>query len=172
LLVETATDLGSTVTLLLLLTLVWALPTHYAARLLVATDERFARRIDDGHKIFLHWLQTWSPRVLGALTFVAMIGAAFRSRDNVPTVSISEGVKSDLLHLAILLIAAMVLFWVYAVVRQRWIAKLSIVQKMEELADRMLSPFGRLLQPFSLTASSGRGAGHDGSLGPLLLILL
>src|SRR2546430_222647 len=59
LLVETATDLGSTVTLLLLLTLVWALPTHYAARLLVATDERFARRIDDGHKIFLHWLQTW-----------------------------------------------------------------------------------------------------------------
>src|SRR5215510_1192124 len=57
LLVETATDPGSIFSLLLLLMLVWALPTHYAARVLLATDERFARRIDDGHKIFLHWLQ-------------------------------------------------------------------------------------------------------------------
>ena len=178
LLVETATDPGSIVTLLLLLAVVWALPTHYAARVLLATDERFARRIHDGHKIFLHWLQRWSPRVLGALTFVAMIGAAFRSRANVPGVSLpdyfpdySPEIKSHLLTLTLLLFAAMVLFWVYAVVRQRWIAKLSIVEKMEQLAERMLSPFGRLLQPFSLCGSSGHG-GHDSSLGPLLLILL
>src|SRR5262249_53522155 len=90
LLVETATDPGSIVTLLLLLMLVWALPTHYAARLLLATDERFARRMDDGHKICLHWLQRWSPRLLGALTIVAMFGAVFRSRANVPGVSIQD----------------------------------------------------------------------------------
>jgi patatin-like phospholipase len=172
LLVETATNLGSMVTLLLLLTLVWALPTHYAARLLLATDERFAQRIDDGHRIFLHWLQKWSPRALGALTFVAMIGAAFRSRANVPGVSIASEVRLNLLVLAVLLVAAMVLFLVYAHVRQARIAKLSIVLRMERLADWLLSPFDRFFEPFFLNARSGRAVGHDGSLGPFLLILL
>jgi hypothetical protein len=172
LLVEAATDPASVITLVLLLILVWAMPTHYAARLLLETDERFVQQVAAGGA-FRKWLQKWAPRILGALTILAMIGAAFRSRFNVPGVSNPEytaGVRTNLLILASLLVVALIPFWVYTLVRRGWIARLSMVQGMERLAHRLLSPFDRLLQPLAL--SSARTEGHDGWLGPVLLLLL
>jgi hypothetical protein len=74
----------------LLLMFVWAMPTHYAARLLLDTDERYRRHVAQRRTTFIKDLRKWTPRVLGALTFGAMIGAAIRSQWNLPSVSIDD----------------------------------------------------------------------------------
>ena len=71
-----------------LMVVVWAMPTHYAARLLLDTDERFRqllaaqRESDQAH--FLEVTARWVPRVLGLVTFVAVVIAIWRSHLNLP----------------------------------------------------------------------------------------
>jgi hypothetical protein len=124
LLVEPASDgLGPALLLSLGVLFAWAMPTHYAARLLVTTDARYLRRMGteqcrfgecrfgkfDLHKYvsspccFRNWLVRWSPRTLAALIFLVLIGAAFRARSNVPDVNddtIAGGVRERLFWLA------------------------------------------------------------------------
>src|SRR5262249_57138071 len=60
--VELSDSLGRTTVFFLTLTLVWALPTHYVARLLLDTDERYAVRIAARgvRARFLLHLQRWT----------------------------------------------------------------------------------------------------------------
>jgi hypothetical protein len=58
---------------LALLFFVWASTTHYAARLLLDTDARFRAYANSRQAPFLDWLETWIPRLLGSLTFVAVV---------------------------------------------------------------------------------------------------
>src|SRR5215471_11257319 len=45
---------------------VWAIPTHYAARLLVESDDRYLDRVESSHSCFTNFLSNWTPRFLGA----------------------------------------------------------------------------------------------------------
>ena len=73
---------------LLLLVLVWAMPTHYAARLLLDTDARFQQAIAAqralGRARWIEFTRRWVPRVLGLLTFAAVLIAIWRSHVNLP----------------------------------------------------------------------------------------
>src|ERR1043165_4102613 len=62
-------------TLLFLLAtfLVWAVPTHYASRLLVTTDARYLQCVNNRPHSWIGRLQTWMPRALGWLAFLAML---------------------------------------------------------------------------------------------------
>ena len=66
---------------------VWAMPTHYAARLLLDTDERFRRLVatqqEPEHAHFLEVAARWVPRVLGLLTFVAVLIGRASCRERV-----------------------------------------------------------------------------------------
>jgi len=67
--------------LVLVLTLLWALPTHYAARMLVNSDPRAPA---NGSPC-LRGAAICLPRLLGLLTFLAVEVAIWRSYKNIPT---------------------------------------------------------------------------------------
>ena len=58
-----------------LVTFVWAMPTEYAAAILLETDERYCGAIERPRYQFRQWLRTWMPAILGALVFVCMLGS-------------------------------------------------------------------------------------------------
>src|SRR5262249_14147085 len=62
---------------------VWAMPTHYTARLLLDTDARFQQLLATQRELKaaggIEAMQRWVPRVLGLLTFVAVGIAIGRS---------------------------------------------------------------------------------------------
>src|SRR5262249_1892069 len=65
---------------LLVLIGVWAMPIHYAARLLVDTDRRLQKSLSAPPSSEFECLEgssVWVPRVLGFLTFVAVLIAIF-----------------------------------------------------------------------------------------------
>src|SRR5882757_5666792 len=110
------------VPLLLTVFFVWALPTHYSARLLVETDARYLQRIRRRKSCFIGWLRTWSPRLLGLLPFAAMLIGVWRAWANVPAVGdadMTKDIKDALALLGILLAASGVLFCVYVGKRRR-----------------------------------------------------
>ena len=103
----------------LVLTLVWALPTHYAARLLLSTDPRAPAL--NGARCFrraaLH-----VPRLLGFLTFLAVELAIWRSYANLPTLDESNVIRDAekaLIVIAVLVAAAAVAYWVWVLLRPR-----------------------------------------------------
>jgi hypothetical protein len=93
----------------------WALPTHYAARMLVDTDPQApgprATRC-------LKWSAIGLPRLLGFLTFVIVEFAIWRSSANMPTLEqpeVGQGVRHALIVLAVLVAAGAVLYliWIF-----------------------------------------------------------
>ncbi|MGB6418596.1 MAG: hypothetical protein WBF50_18620, partial [Pseudolabrys sp.] len=59
---------------------VWASTTHYTARLLLDTDERFRARVAERNTDFIKGWEILLPRLLGALAFVAVFLSAERSQ--------------------------------------------------------------------------------------------
>lgn len=154
---------------LLLILFVWAMPTHYSARLLVRTDERFVARLAERGTAFLPFLQKWTPRALGAFTFVIMLGGALRAWRNLPLIADTDLVTkigANLILVSALLAVVGVVFWLYAVYRER-IADTAAIGSMERLAGVAMRPLRRLLP-----AISRRGGGAGSHLGPLLLVLM
>lgn len=112
------TDLADTwlrmVLFVFVLTLLWALPTHYAARMLVNSDSRLpvnATPCLEGAAVYL-------PRLLGLLTFVAVEVSILRSYMNIPTLDeqdVVQRVEHALLALAVLVAlgAGAYLAWIY-----------------------------------------------------------
>src|SRR5260370_12132077 len=72
---------------MVLLFFVWASTTHYAARLLLDTDARFRAYADSRQSPFLNRLETWTPRLLGILTFLAVLLSPQRSIPNPPVIA-------------------------------------------------------------------------------------
>lgn len=80
----------------------WAMPVHYAGRLLLETDSRVTQgrqerdravaptappdgmTAADAGDAFTHGLLRWAPRVLGALPFIAMACGALAAIGNLP----------------------------------------------------------------------------------------
>jgi hypothetical protein len=163
-------------TLLFLLSVffVWAMPTHYAARLLVNTDRRYLVRVRRRGG-FIAGLQQWTPRILGTLPFAAMLVGVARSWNNVPRVepfSLTEEARSSLVLLALYLLAAAVLFWWYLLTR-RGLRRLAIVTTLELWARRLIDPLAARLPRALALGRHAPGLSKPGSdLGPLYLALM
>jgi hypothetical protein len=106
---------------LLLLFFVWAMPTHYAARLLLDTDVRFQNRLHArGKQSVVAFVARWTPRALGLLTFVAVLIAIRRSDHNLPDFKdplTMATVEETLGWLEILVIASASAFFAYTIWR-------------------------------------------------------
>jgi predicted acylesterase/phospholipase RssA len=193
LLVEPVTDgIVSPLLLGLGVLFAWAIPTHYAARLLVTTDARYGRRMGAGQCrlgkckfralymrkylyspcCFRSWLVTWSPRLLGVLIFAVLIGAALKARFNIPDLKderISERVRGGLILLATAFAVLMAVFLTYAVERQK-LATWSGIAAAERFARAVWNKVPAWLRtPFSLNPAKAEAAS---ALGPLLLLVL
>jgi hypothetical protein len=103
----------------LVLMAAWALPTHYAARMLVDTDPRapgpLATRCLKLSTIGL-------PRLLGFLTFLIVEFAIWRSYANMPTLEqgeVEQGVEHALMALALLVAAGAILYLMWVFYRPR-----------------------------------------------------
>lgn len=112
------TDLSDTwlrmLLFVLVLTVLWALPTHYAARLLVNSDTR----LPANGTPCLKCAGVYLPRLLGLLTFVAVEVSVLRSYMNIPTLEekdVVQRVEHGLLMLAVLVAfgAGAYLAWIY-----------------------------------------------------------
>jgi predicted acylesterase/phospholipase RssA len=155
----------------------WAMPTHYAARLLVNTDARYGRRMGTSQRSvgkcgFRSCVVTWFPRLLAVSIFATLIGAAFKARLNIPDLKdqqISEDVRGRLVWLATAFGVLMAVFLVYAVGREKLAAWRPIVA-VEAFAHAAWNRVpDRLRMPFSLNPSKAAAAS---ALGPFLLLVL
>lgn len=120
---------------------VWAMPTHYAARLLLDTDTRLRRRLATEKELkqkrragqaltaeelkqaaCLESSAVWVPRLLGLLTFVAVLIAILRSHLNLPDLEQKEviaAVNRALIEVALLVVVGAAAFLYYVVNRPR-----------------------------------------------------
>jgi uncharacterized membrane protein len=137
---------------LFFLVFVWALPTHYAARLLLDTDARLQTLI--AAQQALGWArcvetsQRWVPRVLGLLTFVGVLIAIRRSHLNLPVLTqkeVTDAVDAALWKLAVLVIVAAAGFFAYTIKRPRD-ANVLVLRPLKAINQR-LAPFWQYISP-------------------------
>jgi hypothetical protein len=122
------------ISFLFVLVAAWAMPTHYAARLLVDTEVRLQNLLDEERELkqTKHALtrralcvessSIFVPRALGLLTFVAVLIAIFRSYLNMPTLTqpeVTSAARWALVEMAVLVTAGALGFIVYARNRPR-----------------------------------------------------
>jgi hypothetical protein len=150
---------------MVLLFFVWASTTHYAARLLLDTDARFRAHAALRASPFLSRQEVLIPRLLGSLTFVAVLLSAERSIRNLPVIDdpgLVPFISMRLRWLELTIAVVLALFIVY--VRGRTaVATSAVVSRLESktmFVTRMLRRIGLITPP---------GASN---LGPLLLILV
>jgi hypothetical protein len=122
---------------------VWAVPTHYAARLLIDTDARLQKSLATAGatKRFgcLRSSSLWVPRILGLLTFVAVLIAILRSYLNLPNLDQKEVIAAvglSLIEMALLVIAGAVGFVFYLIYRPRHI-DLPVVRAIKRHNSRL-----------------------------------
>jgi hypothetical protein len=148
---------------LALLFFVWASTTHYAARLLLDVDARFRAYANARQSPFLNWLETWIPRLLGSLTFVAVLLSAQRSIANLPVIDDPGLVPFIAMRLHLLqlsVVIALVLFIIYVSGRNA-VANSDVVRRLDAKATFV----ARIPQWAGLKIPPG-----SSNLGPLLLI--
>jgi hypothetical protein len=159
---------GLTIFFLLVLIGVWAMPTHYAARMLVDTDERLGDLLAaEGHlkqkkrqseqlsdeerrkPLCLEGSVVHVPRLLGELTFVAVLFAILRSYQNLPSLDPSEGVttavKDALIEMAVLIVLCAIAFVIYVRNRPKN-ADVPILRWLKHLNKKMAC-FWRAISP-------------------------
>lgn len=168
---------------LLVLFLVWAMPTHYAARLLVDSDrgmkgalaaERNLKQRAPKQKhnaVCLECSAVWVPRILGLLTFVAVLIAIWRSRSNMPTLIQSEvtaPVHWALFEMALLVIASAIGFVVYVIKRPRS-ADVPVLRTIKRLNSKV-SRFWNYVSPGRDPSAVDEEQARD--VGRLLLLII
>ena len=150
---------------MVLLFFVWASTTHYAARLLLDTDARFRAHAALRTSPFLNRQEVLIPRLLGSLTFVAVLLSVERSIWNLPVIDDPE---HGALHLDATSLAPVDRRGRVGVVCRLYTGRIAVatsgvVSRLEArtmFVTRMLRRIGLITPP---------GAGD---LGPLLLILV
>jgi hypothetical protein len=169
----------------------WAMPTHYAARLLLDTDERFNKLLSTEQQarqkrtegapltadeskcaLCLKASAAWVPRLLGLLTFVAALIAIWRSHLNLPDLDQKEVIASvnlALSEVALLVVAGGAGFLLYTVKRPRN-ADLRILSPLK-LLNRVLAPLWRRFSP-GLADPSGSDEEASRDVGRLLLLAI
>ena len=160
---------------LLALIFIWAMPTHYAARLLLDTDRRFRLslvRTPDGNERCSQVSALWVPRVLGLLTFLAVLIAIGRSSINVPELHDTgsyTAVYKALVEVAVLVVAGAGAFFGYVLWRPRRVG-LPILRLLKPV-NRILAPLWRNISP-GLEADRGSDDEINRDVGRLLLVAL
>ena len=164
---------GRMVQFVLLLTVIWAATTHYAARLLLDTDSRFRAYAEAHGSPFLTWAETWIPRALGLAPYAIVLYASGRSVWNLPEIEdagMISGIKRTLYIFDALVVVAGAVFLVYVV--RRKLIKADFVERIEEKVGFV----NRVLQWFGLGGDgriSTRGEYRiQPGLGPLVLIIV
>lgn len=160
---------------LAVLIFVWAMPTHYAARLLIDTDARFQFslvRTRDGSECRSQVSALWVPRVLGMLTFVAVLVAIGRSWVNIPTLhdpTATRAVYIALVEMAVLVVAGGLAFFAYMLWRPRG-AEIPVLALLKSI-NRALAPLWRRISPGFQDEQDSDDEISRG-VGRLLLVLL
>jgi hypothetical protein len=155
------------------LVLGWTIPTHYASRLLLNTDERFQQLLggpqERNQARLLKVMTRWIPRLLGLATFVAVLIAIWRSYENLPILdeaSVIDAVSRSLLELAGLVLLAALGFVVYVIARNRD-ADVALLRDLKRVNER-LALLWRAISP-GIPDSAGSEQEADHNLGRLLL---
>jgi hypothetical protein len=155
------------------LVLFWTMPTHYASRLLLDTDERFqqvlGRLRERNQACFLEVMARWIPRALALINFVAVLVAIWRSYENLPILdetSVIEAVGRSLVELAGLVLLAALGFIVYVIKRDRN-ADLPLFRVLKRMNER-LALLWRAISP-GIPDPPGSDQEADRNLGRLLL---
>lgn len=116
-----------------------------------------------------------TPRVLGALTFVAMLAGIYRSWLNLPTIGdhgYIASVEWRLFTLGALVLATGVLFYLYTIYRED-IATWPIFARAERVASILMSLPRAIVADVLLPPTRMRAGGAVASnLGPFLLLLM
>jgi hypothetical protein len=126
----------------------WAMPTHYAARLLLDTDTRLRGQLVAEDAACLGTSSVWVPRLLGLLTFVAVLIAIGRSHLNLPNLDQKEviaAVDRALIEIALLVVAGAAGFFFYVIKRPRD-ANMPILRVLKRL-NRKLASLWRTISP-------------------------
>ncbi|MFL5072028.1 MAG: hypothetical protein ACJ8D9_20805 [Xanthobacteraceae bacterium] len=162
-----------------LLMFVWAMPTHYAARLLLDTDRRFRAHVDHERSVAsarcIAAMEAWVPRVLGLLPFLAVILALVRSYVNLPYLQeagnegVTAGIGWGLFYLGVLVVISAALFTWY-MLRRRRDADVVGFRWAKTIASAA-APLFRLVSPDS-RGQPGQPGEEGRALGRALLILL
>jgi hypothetical protein len=134
---------------LVLLFFIWAMPTHYAARLLLDTDARYRAYAAAHDDAVLRLMEKWTPRLLGLATFVAVLIALRRSDVNLPDLDekeVTDSLRGYLSYIAVLVVIAAALFLVYTVKRPKN-ADASRVLRFLKRLNQQLEPVWRRISP-------------------------
>ncbi|ADH89312.1 conserved hypothetical protein [Ancylobacter novellus DSM 506] len=186
-------EMPPSVRLLILVFLLWAMPVHYSARLLLQTDQRYrATALVRGvgprpdppatrcgicgllRECFtcgppFGCIETYVPRLLGAATFLAFALAALAAERFLPTlesVGLREDVVVQLRWIAALMLMGAIVFLFYAGLRRR-IAALPFFAAADRFIERNL---GKVFRRLGMVA--GRAANRVQASGRLYLLLV
>ncbi|MFG1298466.1 hypothetical protein V5F49_01600 [Xanthobacter sp. V3C-3] len=134
----------------------WAMPVHYAARLLMETDAGLAdlcarrtaaaRAAGKDRDLPMGLMVRHVPRILGALTFVAMAVGAFAAIANLPTLAdrpAMDAARVQLVRLGWVMLAAVPVFYAYTLMRGG--ARKSRLARFDAALGRRLAGVFRLL---------------------------
>ena len=149
----------------MLLTVIWAGTTHYAARLLLDTDRRFRAYAEAHVWPYLRWAETWVPRVLGLAPFAIVLFASGRSVCNFPEIE-DEGMISAIkrtLYIFDALVAVAGVAFLFYTVKRRDLMTTGLIQRW---AESKLSIVNRLLQPLGLGGTGRRRCKGSIKRGP------
>jgi hypothetical protein len=133
LLVELIESYWHVVLFIALLFLIWASVTHYAARLLLNSDDRFRAYSADRRSDVLDCWEGSIPRILGAATFFAVLVSTERSIENLPVID-DPGVVpaiSSALRMFQILTALMVPLFLWYVMKRRSLGNLPLFRHIE-----------------------------------------
>ena len=158
--------------------LFWAMPVHYAARIVLADDARLSDRGEKYPSPYFDWLEQWIPRLLGAATFVALLMSAYRANSNLPNLpnlrdhGVTDSLSHSLHYFMIWCVAGLILFLFYAAYRVK------IAHRASGKWVEKLTAFGRPLldlldigKPYSAN-QLGLGGSTGNQFGQLMLIAI
>ncbi len=135
---------------LVVLTAVWAMPTHYAARMLLDTDPRLQEALSAEERSraprCLAVSSRCVPRALGLLTFLTVELAILRSYLNLPTLDETEvttAVDRALVEVAVLVAVGAAGYWAWVLKRPH---RLRPTNRLRAL-NRELGAFWQLISP-------------------------
>lgn len=138
--------------------LLWAMPVHYAARLLVETDEGLADRVAardaaagrrgvSGHDGLMAAMVREVPRLIGVLPFLIFAIGAYAAIANLPTLADRPAIEAAHHQLTVLMwamLAAAPLFYLYCVLRGR-LTRVGALAAFDRALGRWLKPVFALL---------------------------
>jgi predicted acylesterase/phospholipase RssA len=126
--------------------LFWAMPSHYAARILISDDKRLYLYGRNNPSPYFDWLERWIPRLLGVATFLALVMSSYRVNGNLPRIKdqgVIDAISRELYYFVGWCVAAGAVFVIYTVYRiklsnlvlGRWSSRRTLLGRMLNVLD-------------------------------------